>query len=164
MGVPLIQGVYRYAHKIDNLNDNYEKSNAEGAVFAAAILPRLNACNPVAAEIVYSNMKVGATSTSLSVVNQVQSLQKSLGVIPCVKQIDTLAAEFPAQINYLYMTYAGNADDVMESPHPSASPELSKGKTIERSKSIDAFNIRTVSSSHSIAAQSLVERKERGVM
>eukprot|EP00957_Ditylum_brightwellii_P160311 12203683-Ditylum_brightwellii.AAC.1 len=70
MGVPLIQGVYRYAHKIDNLNDNSEKCKAEGAVFAAEILPRLNACNPVAAEIVYGNMKVGATSTSLSAVNQ----------------------------------------------------------------------------------------------
>jgi len=35
-----------------------------------------------------------------------------LGVKPCVKQIDTLAAEFPAQTNYLYMTYSGSEDDL----------------------------------------------------
>src|SRR5271157_222485 len=34
------------------------------------------------------------------------------GIIPHVKQIDTLAAEFPATTNYLYMTYAGNEDDL----------------------------------------------------
>lgn len=31
---------------------------------------------------------------------------------PFVKQVDTLAAEFPASTNYLYMTYAGNEDDI----------------------------------------------------
>lgn len=35
-----------------------------------------------------------------------------LGVRPCVKQIDTLGAEFPAQTNYLYMTYNGSEDDL----------------------------------------------------
>ena len=38
-------------------------------------------------------------------------------ILPCVKQIDTLAAEFPAQTNYLYMTYSGNEDDVPPSVH-----------------------------------------------
>lgn len=36
----------------------------------------------------------------------------SLGIKPVVKQIDTLAAEFPAQTNYLYLTYSGIANDV----------------------------------------------------
>ena len=44
-----------------------------------------------------------------------RDLRKSLGVVPCVKQIDTLAAEFPANTNYLYMTYSGNHDDVSSS-------------------------------------------------
>lgn len=39
-----------------------------------------------------------------------------LGVKPCVKQIDTLAAEFPAQTNYLYMTYSGIEDDLGPQP------------------------------------------------
>ncbi|MCR5077003.1 MAG: carbamoyl-phosphate synthase (glutamine-hydrolyzing) large subunit [Prevotella sp.] len=42
----------------------------------------------------------------------VRRLRKSLGILPVVKQIDTLAAEYPAQTNYLYVTYAGVASDV----------------------------------------------------
>ena len=38
--------------------------------------------------------------------------RKSLGIVPVVKQIDTLAAEYPAQTNYLYLTYSGTANDV----------------------------------------------------
>ena len=34
------------------------------------------------------------------------------GIVPCVKQIDTLAGEYPAQTNYLYLTYNGREDDV----------------------------------------------------
>ncbi|MGA7837370.1 MAG: carbamoyl-phosphate synthase large subunit, partial [Ignavibacteriaceae bacterium] len=37
---------------------------------------------------------------------------KSFNVIPVVKQIDTLAAEYPAQTNYLYLTYHGREDDI----------------------------------------------------
>lgn len=44
--------------------------------------------------------------------SQVRQVRKDLGVIPVVKQIDTLAAEFPAQTNYLYVTYSGDSDDV----------------------------------------------------
>ena len=42
----------------------------------------------------------------------VRSLRKNYGILPVVKQIDTLAAEYPAQTNYLYVTYAGVASDV----------------------------------------------------
>jgi len=42
----------------------------------------------------------------------VRSLRKSYGILPVVKQIDTLAAEYPAQTNYLYLTYAGVAHDI----------------------------------------------------
>ena len=42
----------------------------------------------------------------------VRSLRKRLGVLPVVKQIDTLAAEYPAQTNYLYLTYNGRENDV----------------------------------------------------
>ncbi|KAJ0397019.1 hypothetical protein P43SY_003963 [Pythium insidiosum] len=46
---------------------------------------------------------------------EVRNARKALGVVPCVKQIDTLAAEFPAQTNYLYMTYSGSEDDIPRS-------------------------------------------------
>ncbi len=42
----------------------------------------------------------------------VRNYRKSLGIVPVVKQIDTLAAEYPAQTNYLYLTYSGTANDV----------------------------------------------------
>ena len=42
----------------------------------------------------------------------VRQFRKSLGIVPVVKQIDTLAAEYPAQTNYLYLTYSGIANDV----------------------------------------------------
>lgn len=42
----------------------------------------------------------------------VRKLRKSMGIVPVVKQIDTLAAEYPAQTNYLYVTYAGTKSDI----------------------------------------------------
>ena len=42
----------------------------------------------------------------------VRDYRKSLGIVPVVKQIDTLAAEYPAQTNYLYLTYNGTENDV----------------------------------------------------
>ena len=44
----------------------------------------------------------------------VRTRRKSLDVVPIVKQIDTLAGEFPAETNYLYTTYNGTASDVQE--------------------------------------------------
>lgn len=42
----------------------------------------------------------------------VRHCRKNLGVVPVVKQIDTLAAEYPARTNYLYVTYGGVASDI----------------------------------------------------
>ena len=42
----------------------------------------------------------------------VRNHRKSVGIVPVVKQIDTLAAEYPAQTNYLYLTYSGISNDV----------------------------------------------------
>jgi carbamoyl-phosphate synthase large subunit len=43
---------------------------------------------------------------------KVRKRRKKLGIIPCVKQIDTLAAEYPTKTNYLYLTYNGCKDDL----------------------------------------------------
>lgn len=42
----------------------------------------------------------------------VRQFRKERGILPVVKQIDTLAAEYPAQTNYLYLTYSGTENDV----------------------------------------------------
>lgn len=44
--------------------------------------------------------------------DEVREIRKKLGVIPSVKQIDTLAAEWPAVTNYLYLTYGGYSNDI----------------------------------------------------
>ena len=50
----------------------------------------------------------------------IRSLRKNYGILPVVKQIDTLAAEYPAQTNYLYVTYAGVKSDInFENDHRS---------------------------------------------
>lgn len=43
---------------------------------------------------------------------QIRQFRKEHGIVPVVKQIDTLAAEYPAQTNYLYLTYSGTENDV----------------------------------------------------
>ena len=45
----------------------------------------------------------------------IREMRKRMGIVPVVKQIDTLAAEFPAQTNYLYMTYNGSENDLLPS-------------------------------------------------
>ncbi len=46
---------------------------------------------------------------------QIRALRKKLKVLPVIKQIDTLAGEFPAETNYLYLTYHGSENDVSPS-------------------------------------------------
>jgi len=43
---------------------------------------------------------------------KVRNYRKANGIVPVVKQIDTMAGEFPAQINYLYLTYSGTTHDI----------------------------------------------------
>ena len=47
----------------------------------------------------------------------VRNRRKQLGILPVVKQIDTLAAEYPAQTNYLYLTYQGQEGDTHDIPY-----------------------------------------------
>lgn len=54
--------------------------------------------------------KILATSEA-----DVRGMRKNYGLSPFIKQIDTLAAEYPAQTNFLYLTYNGNASDVAAS-------------------------------------------------
>lgn len=48
--------------------------------------------------------------------DEIRKIRKSLGVMPVFKQIDTLAAEYPAETNYLYSTYHGDTNDIAETP------------------------------------------------
>ena len=58
----------------------------------------------------FSDLQIGRITGSSEL--GVREYRKELNIIPVVKQIDTLAAEYPAQTNYLYLTYHGNEDDI----------------------------------------------------
>jgi hypothetical protein len=60
MTVPLVQGTLRYAYKIGVVaGDRSQKNAAEGATFAAAVLPMLSYCNPASAKVVSDNVAFG---------------------------------------------------------------------------------------------------------
>ena len=80
MYIPMIQGTIRYANKVENLQGG-EKEKAEGAVFAASVLPRIHAADPKAADIIYENMRVGAPTTSFPKVKKAfESVYKDLNI------------------------------------------------------------------------------------
>ncbi|KAL3923597.1 MAG: hypothetical protein SGILL_001567 [Bacillariaceae sp.] len=64
MAIPLIQGSLRYAYITNFDADAGEKAEAEGAVFAASVLPLVHACNADAAATVYNNLKVGQRNSA----------------------------------------------------------------------------------------------------
>ena len=93
--------------------------------------------------------------------------RKRFGVIPVVKQIDTLAAEFPAQTNYLYMTYSGDVNDVSTNYHEEQITPTYKSSILTRSSSsldTPAFQRRARALSAGQGFQNLLSAKERGVI
>ncbi len=58
----------------------------------------------------FSDKKIGELTNKSE--DEIRNLRKSFNIIPVVKQIDTLAAEWPAITNYLYLTYNGTTDDI----------------------------------------------------
>ena len=61
----------------------------------------------------YQIARIVATKENVDkVAEKIRKYRKAVGIVPVVKQIDTLAGEFPAQTNYLYLTYNGCANDV----------------------------------------------------
>ncbi|MBD3235792.1 MAG: carbamoyl-phosphate synthase (glutamine-hydrolyzing) large subunit [Candidatus Eisenbacteria bacterium] len=80
-----------------------ERSAAPAPVPDAALLRR-------AKELGFSDFQIGkATGIAME---RIREIRQAAGIVPVIKQIDTLAAEYPAVTNYLYMTYGGSASDV----------------------------------------------------
>jgi len=80
MYIPMIQGTLRYAYKVDKLQGG-ETEKAEGATFAAAVLPRVHAVSPSAATTIYDNMRVGAPTTDFKAVKKAfESVYADIGI------------------------------------------------------------------------------------
>merc|ERR1712137_165271 len=80
-------------------------------------LRELGSLNKITRELMAEAKNAGFSDFQIaSFVNaqeeEVRTLRKGQGVLPIVKQIDTLAGEFPAETNYLYMTYQGKQHDI----------------------------------------------------
>jgi len=93
-----------FLYKIKNIVDIEEKINQ----YKLKYLPK---------DLFIESKQKGFSDEQIAILTgtkekDVRNMRKELGIIPCVKQIDTLAAEFPAKTNYLYLTYNGDSDDL----------------------------------------------------
>ncbi len=82
-----------------------------------AQLQSLNLADSSAAEVIREAKRIGFSDAQIAVCQKtsesvIRSFRKTANIIPAVKQIDTLAAEWPAKTNYLYLTYGGDEDDI----------------------------------------------------
>lgn len=78
----------------------------------------------IAEEVIREAKRIGFSDAQIAVCTntlefEVRQFRKTANIIPAIKQIDTLAAEWPAKTNYLYLTYSGDEDDI----------EISKNKS-----------------------------------
>lgn len=80
--------------------------------------------SPLSAEVLKESKKLGFSDKAIGKIKKldaekVRSLRIKHHITPCIKQIDTLAGEFIAKTNYLYLTYHGNTHDIQPSTkHP----------------------------------------------
>ncbi|MFH1197988.1 MAG: carbamoyl-phosphate synthase (glutamine-hydrolyzing) large subunit [bacterium] len=71
----------------------------------------------ISKELIYEAKQKGFSDRQIAILihtseKEVRAKRKSYNILPAIKQIDTLAAEYPAKTNYLYMTYNGIEDDI----------------------------------------------------
>jgi len=110
-GIPIME-IYRlsgvdpfFLYKIQNIIDMETQ------------LKTLNLADEGAAEVIREAKRIGFSDEQIAICQKtdeknIRTFRKTAGIIPVVKQIDTLAAEWPAKTNYLYMTYGGDEDDI----------------------------------------------------
>ena len=111
MGIS-IEEIYRlsgidpfFLHKIQNVINMEEKLRA------------LQLKDSAARETIREAKRIGFSDEQIAVCTGtdepiVRQFRKTANIVPVIKQIDTLAAEWPAKTNYLYLTYGGDEDDI----------------------------------------------------
>jgi carbamoyl-phosphate synthase large subunit len=111
MGIS-IEEIYRlsgvdpfFLHKIQNIINMEAKLRA------------LQLKDSTARETIREAKRIGFSDEQIAVCTgnseaEVRQFRKTANIIPTIKQIDTLAAEWPAKTNYLYLTYGGDEDDI----------------------------------------------------
>lgn len=97
-------------------------------------------------------ISIALNSTELAV----RKIRKAWGITPAIKQIDTLAAEYPARTNYLYLTYNGDEDDVGAVPNPSVIVLGSGSYRIGSSVEFDWCCVNAIQTLHSLGYQTIM--------
>lgn len=92
-----------FLYRIKNIVDEEKKLKANSQKLKADSLLRLK-------QLGFSDKRIGELLGKKGL--EVREMRKKMGILPSVLQIDTLAAEFPAQTNYLYMTYNADHNDL----------------------------------------------------
>ncbi len=102
-----------FLYKLQNIMETSHKLEAYNEIESvpACLLRKAKEQGFSDFQIARSVLKDGMTNAEQAN-KQVRDYRKSLGITPVVKQIDTLAAEYPAQTNYLYLTYNASAHDI----------------------------------------------------
>lgn len=111
IGIPVME-IYRisgvdpfFLYKIQNIVNMEDQLKA------------LNLAEEGAAEVIREAKRIGFSDEQIAICQKtdeknIRNYRKNNNILPVVKQIDTLAAEWPAKTNYLYMTYGGDQDDI----------------------------------------------------
>jgi carbamoyl-phosphate synthase large subunit len=94
-----------FLYKIKNIIDTEQQ------------LCALDLADGEAKEVVREAKRIGFSDEQIAVCQKtsesaIRKFRKDTNIIPVIKQIDTLAAEWPAKTNYLYLTYGGDEDDI----------------------------------------------------
>jgi carbamoyl-phosphate synthase large subunit len=104
--------------------DNWFLQKLQNIVDIAKELKQTESFNDLSDELLLRSKQMGFSDFQIArlmfdihenkshIGDEVRAERKRRGILPVVKQIDTLAAEYPAQTNYLYITYNGSANDV----------------------------------------------------
>lgn len=107
--------------KIENIFQTEKKLKAGGKMqeFSSLQEAKKNGFSDAAIEKIWEGKKSE---------EEIREMRKEMGIIPVVKKIDTLAAEFPAETNYLFWTYHGEKNDVEPVQHSTLNMEKKKPK------------------------------------
>ena len=82
----------------------------------------------------FSDKRIAKLASSTE--EKIRDFRHEHNIRPSAKQIDTLAGEYPAQTNYLYLTYNGEGDDIDEKSQSKADPPLAENVKCQKSKVI----------------------------
>lgn len=130
MRIFVITQAFEKGYNVDQIHnltgiDNWFLYKLQSIYLTDIELQKLNNLNDLSIDILKSAKKMGFSDFQIarSILKsesdkieddllEVRELRKKVGIIPYVKQIDTMAAEYPAQTNYLYLTYHADKHDI----------------------------------------------------